>query len=124
MAIVRNETDSRLSFYIATAATTIATQVAPIDLAGLPAAGVYIANLCTSNIHYDIKGCYNKDVTTTSYWYSVGSGTAEAGVVTCVGSFGAGKNVSALGNPHKALTVEYYASGSTTGSFVVQVMAW
>jgi len=124
MAIVRNETDSRMSFYIATAATTIATQMTPIDLAGLPAASIYIANLCTANIHYDIKGCYNKDVSSTSYWYSIGSGTAAAATVTCIGMFGAGQNVSALGNPHKALTVEYYASGSTTGGFVLQIMAW
>lgn len=124
MAIVRNETDSRLSLYVATAATTDATQVAAIDLMGLPAAGVYIANLCTADMHYNIKACYDKTIAATAYWYSIGSGDVNAGAVTCIGAFGGGLNISALGNPHKAMTVEFFASASTTGALVMQLMAW
>ena len=125
--LVRNETDSRITFLKVSEVSitaAAATQLPPIDMAGLPAASVYIANFCTAAVHYDIKGCYDKGVTATAYWYSIASGTAAANAVTCIGAFGGAGTISALGNHHKALTVEYFASVTTSGTFVMQLGVW
>ena len=125
MALVRNETDSRIRYlstsYVGTAAVT--TQLPPVMMAGLPAASVYIANVCTAAVHYDVKGCYDKEAA-TAYWYSIVSGTAAVNEVTCIGPMGGGKNTSSLGNCHRYLTVEYFATAATSGGFIVQLGVW
>ena len=131
--LYRNETDSRISTILTDSiliTAAAATQLPPVDVAGLQAASVYIANYCTGAIHYDIKGCYDKNVSSTSYWYSITSGTAAATSVTCIGAFGGAGSISALGNHHKAITVEYFAStitsvvtGSPVGA-VIQLAVW
>ena len=120
MSLVRQESDARVTLYIATAVTTIATQIVPINHEGLPQAAVYIANMCTSNIHYDIKGCYSVGVSSTAYWYSIASGIATASTVNFIGAH----NISGLSDAHEALTVEYFASAATTGTFILQLQIW
>jgi hypothetical protein len=120
MSIMRNETDARLTLYTATAVGTTATQLTPINHEGLQQAALYIANMCTQNIHYDIKGCYNEDVTSTAYWYSIATGVATASTVNFIGAH----DISGLADAHQSLTVEYYASAATTGTFVIQLQIW
>lgn len=120
MSLIRNETDARVVLYTATAVGTTATQLTPINHEGLAQAAIYIANYCTSNIHYDVKGCYNGSVSSTAYWYSVASGIATATTVKFIGAH----DISGLADLHEALTVEYYASGATTGTFVLQLQVW
>lgn len=125
MALVRNETDSRLSYLSTSVVATIAltTQLVPVMMAGLPAASLYIANVCTAAVHYDVKGCYARDAG-TAYWYSIVSGTAAVNEVTSIGPMGGGKNTSSLANCHMYLTVEYFASVATSGLFTLQLGAW
>ncbi len=120
MALQRQETDARVTLYTSTAVGTTATQLVPVNHEGLAQAAMYIANYCTSNIHYDIKGCYNASVSSTAYWYSVASGIATASTVKFVGAH----DISGLADAHDALTIEYFASGSTTGTFVIQLQVW
>jgi len=125
MALVRNETDSRVTYLSTSDVLTIAltTQLPPVMMAGLPAASVYIANICTAAVHYDVKGGYDREAA-TAYWYSIVSGTAAVNEVTCIGPMGGGKNTSSLGNCHMYLTVEYFASVATSGLFTLQLGAW
>lgn len=120
MALQRQETDARVTLYTATAVGTTATQLVPINHEGLAQAALYIANYCTANIHYDVKGCYNANVSSTAYWYSVASGIATATTVKFIGAH----DISGLADAHGALTVEYFASGATTGTFVLQLQIW
>jgi hypothetical protein len=120
MAIQRQETDARITLYTATAVGTTATQIVPINHQGLEQASMYLANFCTQNIHYDIKGCYDRGVSSTAYWYSVATGIVTASTVKFLGSH----DVSGLADAHNALTIEYFASGNTTGTFVLQLQVW
>jgi hypothetical protein len=120
MSIIRNETDSRITLRITSAVGITATQIPPVNHEGLPQVAVYMANFCTSNIHYDIKGCFNGLISSTSYWYSIASGIATASTVKFIGAH----DISALADAHKALTVEYFASGNTTGTFILQLQIW
>ena len=118
--IGRIETDERSNLLITTAVGTTATQLVPISPMGLGAASLYLANFCTSVIHYDVKGCYDKSVTSTAYWYSLTSGTVAVDAVTSIG----GHLISGLNARHAALTVEYFGSADTTGTFVMKLMCW
>jgi hypothetical protein len=120
MAIGRSESDTRISVRIGNELTTTATQLTPVNHEGLSQAAVYIANFCTAGIHYDIKGCYNKEVSSTAYWYSIATGTANPGSAIFIG----GNNVTGLKDLHDCLTVEYFASGNTSGAFVIQLQVW